>query len=281
MSPNSDWPEATPETAAMLPSGEQSPDLGQPVLNRQPAVAPGSENPLWSGWDVLKIGLLMFVIPYFVIPITALAAQRIFYRGLPWLTVAQKPWIALSTQFVWYAIVAIYMVMFVEGRFRQDFWDSIRWNWPRHYWVALVPLGMILVSLQGLERFFHLPKHIPMEEFLSTPSAAILTGIFAVSFGPLMEELFFRGFLYPVFARRFGMVTGIVGTSLGFGLIHAAQLAFAWGLVLIIFLVGIVLTIVRAKTGSVGASFVVHVAYNSTLVTLGLFASRHADKVVK
>jgi len=65
------------------------------------------------------------------------------------------------------------------------------------------------------------------------------------------------------------------------GLIHGAQLAFAWGLVLIIFLVGVVLTIVRAKTNSVGSSFVVHVAYNSTIVTMGLIAARHGDKVVK
>jgi hypothetical protein len=71
------------------------------------------------------------------------------------------------------------------------------------------------------------------------------------------------------------MVVAIVTTSIAFGLIHAAQLAFAWGLVLIIFVVGLVLTIVRAKTGSVASSFVVHVAYNSTLVLMGAIASRH------
>jgi hypothetical protein len=35
---------------------------------------------------------------------------------------------------------------------------------------------------------------------------------------------------------------------------------------------------VRAKTGSVAASFVVHVAYNSTLVVMGAIASRHGLK---
>jgi membrane protease YdiL (CAAX protease family) len=55
-------------------------------------------------------------------------------------------------------------------------------------------------------------------------------------------------------------------------------LAFSPGLVLIVFLVGLVLTLVRAKTGSVGSSFVVHVSYNSTLVILGAIASRHGLK---
>jgi membrane protease YdiL (CAAX protease family) len=117
-----------------------------------------------------------------------------------------------------------------------------------------------------------------MEDFLKTPSAAVLTAIFAVSLGPLMEELFFRGFLYPVLARRWGLLAAISITSVAFGLVLGAQLAFSPGLVLIVFLVGLVLTLVRAKTGSVGSSFVVHVSYNSTLVILGAIASRHGLK---
>jgi CAAX protease family protein len=264
-------PEVPPSEASSLP-----PEL-MPLPAPQPSLTPG-EDPPWNGWDVLRIALMMFVVPYLLIPIAALVVQRTFYRGVAWMVVAQKPWVALSTQFGWYVVVAIYMIIFVEGTFRQRFWDAIRWCWPRTSWPILVPLGMILVSFQGLEKFFRLPKHIPMEEFLSTPLAAVLTGIFAVSFGPFMEELFFRGFLYPVLARRLGLISGILLTSIAFGLIHAAQLAFAWGLVLVVFLVGVVLTIVRARTGSVGSSFVVHVAYNSTLVVLGIISSRHGLK---
>jgi len=251
MDSNSGWPGTTPETA---PASQQLP---VPPVPKDP-----SENPPWSGWDVTRIGLLLFVLPFLVIPFVALAAKHIFYPRLPWLTVAQKPWIALSTQFVWYLAIAVYMITFVEGTFHRRFWEAIRWNWPRRNWALLVPVGMVMVSLQGLERFFKIPKHIPMEEFLATPLAAVMTAILAITLGPLMEELFFRGFLYPLLARRFGAAVGVVATSVGFGLIHGAQLAFAWGLVLIIFLVGVVLTIVRAKTDSVGSSFVVHVAYN-------------------
>jgi uncharacterized protein len=261
-----------------LPTGEAFPPSLQ--ANGPPSAqtrTPG-ENPPWNGWDVLRIALITFVVPYLLIPVAVVAAQKLLYRNLPWMDVARKPWISLGTQFTWYVIVAFYMVMFVEGTYRQRFWDAIRWYWPRRTWQFLVPLGMVLVSLQGIEKFFHLPKHIPMEDFLSTPSAAVLTAIFAVSLGPLMEELFFRGFLYPVLARRLGMFTAISLTSVAFGLIHGAQLAFSPGLVLVIFLVGVALTVVRAKTGSVASSFVVHVSYNSTLVLMGAIASRHGLK---
>ena len=114
MNSNSGWPEAPPQTAD-LAATEQAPVAKQPA-----------ENPPWNGWDVTRIGVLMFVVPYLIIPITALIAQQVFYRGLPWLTVAQKPWIALSTQFGWYAVIAVYMIMFVEGKFHRSFWELKR-----------------------------------------------------------------------------------------------------------------------------------------------------------
>ena len=102
----------------------------------------------------------------FWVPFVALAAKHIFYPSVPWLTVAQKPWIALTTQFFWYIGILIYMVLFVEGKFHRRFWEAMQWNWPRN-WVLLVPIGMVMVCLQVLERFFKIPKHIPMEEFLA------------------------------------------------------------------------------------------------------------------
>jgi uncharacterized protein len=265
MSMNSEWPESPEPAQPLLPT---------PV---EPPVLP-SENPPWSGWDVLRIAMLMFIVPYLIIPVAALIVQRTLYRDLSIIDVAQKPWVALTTQFGCYLVVAAYMIMLVEGTFHQRFWPTIRWNWPRRSWPWLMALGAALVSLEGLERFFHVPSHIPLEDFLKTPLAAALTVIFAVSFGPLMEELFFRGFLYPAIARRLGVFVAVLLTSVAFGLIHGAQLGFAWGLVFIIFLVGLVLTIVRATTGSVASSFVVHVSYNATLSILGAVATHYGMK---
>lgn len=65
------------------------------------------------------------------------------------------------------------------------------------------------------------------------------------------------------------LVTGIL-----FGLMHAAQLGWAWAAVLILVLVGIVLTVVRAVTGSLMASWLFHVAYNGTLFAVQLVATQ-------
>lgn len=251
-----------------------------PELGATPSKTP-QENPPWNGWDVARLALIQFVIPLLVIiPLVVLLAAKTLYRNLGFQQVAQqKPWIALCAQFAWYVLVLIYMVIFVEGTYHQRFSDAIRWAWPRKTWPFLVPLGMLLALLQGLEKFFKMPKHIPMEEYLKTPSVAMLMAIFAVSLGPLMEELFFRGFLYPVLARRWGGVAAISVTSVAFALIHGWQLAFSPGLLLIILVVAVALTTVRAKTGSVASSLVVHLAYNGTLVLQGVIdTARHGLK---
>ena len=66
----------------------------------------------------------------------------------------------------------------------------------------------------------------------------------------------------------------IVATGTLFGLMHAAQLGWAWAAVLILILVGTVLTMVRARTGSLMASWLVHVAYNGTLFAAQFVTTR-------
>src|SRR5260370_38714818 len=105
---------------------------------------------------------------------------------------------------------------------------------------------------------------------------------FGVLLAPIVEELFFRGFLYPALARRTGVMVAIVLTAAGFAFIHESQLAQAWAPLLMLFLVGLVLTITRARTGSVAAGVLLHMAYNATLFALVYAASdgfKHLEKL--
>jgi hypothetical protein len=137
-----------------------------------------------------------------------------------------------------------------------------------------------MLGFDLLGRFLPMPKTTPFDQFFDRPLDAYLTVAFAVTLGPLMEELFFRGFLYPVVARRLGAFWGIVLTALPFGLMHYVQYR-SWSAVLIIVLVGVVLTTVRAVTKSVASSFLAHVGYNGTLMIIAAVATdgfRHMEK---
>ncbi|MGB0014753.1 MAG: type II CAAX endopeptidase family protein [Candidatus Sulfotelmatobacter sp.] len=249
------------------------------VPPKTPAPKAG-ENPVWSGWDVLIIAVLTLGILFTVQLITVLVARHIAYPHTSWIEVAQKPVLALLAEFVAYIVVGLYMILLLEGKYHTRFWDAIRWNWPGIAGLSLVGVGVLMLGFDALGRFLPMPKTTPFDQFFERPMDAYLTVAFAITLGPLMEEIFFRGFLYPVIARRMGVVWGIILTALPFGLMHYAQYR-SWSAVLIIVLVGVVLTTVRAVTKSVASSFIAHVGYNATLMVLTAVATdgfRHMDK---
>ena len=230
-------------------------------------VAPPSrvEDPVWTGWEVLALGAAtVFTILVFLFGIT-LAAHRLLYPNLPWIEVAKFPGLIVLSQVLAYLLVLGFMYILVKRDHQQDFWQAIRWNWPQK-WSVYVFAGIgLAIGLQAFARLLPIPKNLPMDQFFQTTREAYLLSFFGVTFAPLLEELFFRGFLYPVLARRLEVAGGVVLTALGFAAIHGAQLQYSWGPVLVIFIVGLVLTLVRAMTKSVAASLLVHIAYNGTL----------------
>ncbi len=236
---------------------------------------------MWNGWDVLLIAGLTLVTMFVLQSAVIISAYFLTRPHVPLSELVQRPILLMLSQLLIYIAVAACMILLVEGKYRVPFWQSIRWNWPRSEWKLLGLGAAMLFALDILQSFLPVPKDTPFEHLFDRPLDAYLLSIIAVSLGPLMEELFFRGFLYPVLAKRMGVVWGVLLTALPFGLIHLPQYGWAWGVGLVIFLVGVVCGAVRAATKSVGASFLVHVGYNGMQMLIAVVATqgfRHMPK---
>jgi membrane protease YdiL (CAAX protease family) len=231
---------------------------------------------------VLQIVLLTIVSVVVLLPVVALAAQRLLYPKIAFLQVVTYPIVTVVAQMLAYLWILAFMVSIVKRAPGQDFQQAIRWNWPKN-WSAYLLAGMMLsFALQGIAHFLPIPKELPMDRFFRTPGEAWALSLFGVTLAPLLEELFFRGFLYPVLVRRFGVAMAVLATAAGFSVIHAPQLGRAWGPVLVIFIVGLTLTLTRAVTKSVAASLIIHMAYNGTLSILlfvGTDGFRHLERL--
>jgi hypothetical protein len=279
--PVSTEPQAPAAPDFLVPgSAVEGSDPASPAASSVP-VTPRVENPVWSGWDVLLIVGLTFVTMLVLQFIVLMAAQVLVYPHLNLGEVAQKPILLLVSQFLVYAAIAACMIALVEGKYHVPFWRAIRWNWPHSAWRLLALGAAMLFALSLLQSLLPMPKDTPFEHLFDRPRDAYLLSIIAVSLGPLMEELFFRGFMYPVLARRMGVMWGILLTALPFGLIHLPQYGWAWGAAVVIFLVGVVCGAVRAATKSVAASFLVHVGYNGMQMLIAVVVThgfRHMEK---
>jgi hypothetical protein len=174
----------------------------------------------------------------------------------------------------------------------------------KHIW-RLIGTGIATgIVVQLLSNFLPIPKSLPIDEFLKTPSSVWVVAIFGVFVAPPFEELAFRGFLLPSLASAWDWVTrrnrgpesatdqprwsttalvlATILTSIGFTLVHAEQLAHAWAPLAVIFTVSIVLCFVRIRTGSLAASILVHASYNFSLMTTLFIATdgfRHLEKM--
>jgi CAAX protease family protein len=239
-------------------------------------------DPAWSGLDVFRLLIIALVILFASVFAMLAVVPGTTFRARA-LRLTAQPELLIVAQMLAYLLLLGYMYILVTKERRSPrFWKTIHWNWPANIWPFVAGgLAMQIVFL-FLGRLLPFPKETPFDALLRRPAAVVLIAVFAVTLGPLMEELFFRGFLYPVLARRFGMGTGISVSAFGFGLMHAAQYGYSWASVLLIFLVGMVLGTVRARKNSVAAGFLVHAAYNGTIILMLLIATdgfRHLEKL--
>jgi CAAX protease family protein len=275
--------EASSHSGSGFPLAASQFSNGQPAELVPAAPAAAWNDPAWNGWDVVRL-MLLTIVALFVGVFTVLLIAR--WRVYPYASlgeIARIPLVVVAGQALAYLLILAYMyVLVTRERGRPNFLAAIHWNWPSNI-VVYVLAGFILsLALQAVAHFLPIPRELPIDSFFRTPAEAWALGILSVTLAPLMEELFFRGFLYPVLARRLGVLIAVLITALGFALLHGAQLMFSWGPVLVIFLVGLVLTMVRAKTNSVAAGVIIHMAYNGT-ITVAMFAAtdgfRHLEKL--
>jgi membrane protease YdiL (CAAX protease family) len=237
---------------------------------------------VWNGLDVFRL-MITTIVAIVISGLAMLAVVPGATFKVRVLRLSLLPELLIVAQMLAYLLLLGYMYILVtKERGSPRFWKAIHWNWPANVWPFLgVGLAMQIVFV-FLERFLPFPKQTPFDDLLQRHTAIILISVFAVTLGPFMEEMFFRGFLYPVLERRFGMIAGISVTALGFGLMHATQYGYSWASVLLICLVGVVLGVVRARKDSVAASFLVHMAYNGT-IAVAMFAVtggfRHLEKL--
>jgi uncharacterized protein len=239
------------------------------------------ENPSWGIWEIIGIIVVGAASLFFSVIVVMLAGHRFLYpheslvEGLQ-----ERPMLLIVAQALTYLVMIGFMVFLVRRTNPKPFGEAISWNWPKNSWTYLLAGVALSLALQFLGRFLPIPKDLPMDRFFRTSLDAWVLAFFGVFIAPLMEELFFRGFLYPVLARRMGMFVSIVLTGIGFALVHASQLGHAWGPVLIIFLVGVALTTARARAKSVAAGWLIHFAYNGTIFSLMFLATggfRHME----
>ncbi|WP_142829728.1 CPBP family intramembrane glutamic endopeptidase [Planococcus soli] len=90
----------------------------------------------------------------------------------------------------------------------------------------------------------------------------------AVIISPIYEEIFYRGFLYRFFSSRYGVLSGMLISSLIFTVVHIPT----FNTLPVNFVSGLIFSWVYQKTGSIIPSILIHGIFNGIAVILTAIA---------
>ncbi|MBL7068412.1 MAG: CPBP family intramembrane metalloprotease [Candidatus Omnitrophica bacterium] len=226
----------------------------------------GSVN--WSVWDALKV-MILFVFFGYVIAIT-----ETFIITPLFPCVKANKGIASIVNATILDIIAVSAVLYFVLRCKnkigdlglslKNFFKNIYYGIAGYISVIPVLFMALLLTIILVNIFKYKPAPQPvMEVFLEEEKTAVLTYMtfFVAVLGPVMEEIFFRGFLYNAIKKEAGIKSAVFISAVLFSFLHAHAVGF-----LPILVLGVFLAYLYEKTGSLVPSITVHVAHNLIMV---------------
>ena len=141
-------------------------------------------------------------------------------------------------------------------------------SWPRALGFTAAMLIGLLIAEAALETVLHATREQGLEPSHWEPSKAVpfaLNAIVVVLIAPVVEELTFRGIGFALLAPL-GTAVAVTGTAAAFAADHGLVAGFP-----ALFLFGVAIAVVRARTKSVYPGMLMHACFNA-LALLTAFA---------
>lgn len=155
-------------------------------------------------------------------------------------------------------------VLMSRDDFRKSFaFQSPNWRTSLPWLVAFLIAGILFAWLE--QTFPAFRSDAMMNMIMASSHQPLLTILGAGIAVPLFEEFFFRGVLFGHLERMGNGAVAVVATSVVFALLHAQ---YQLPLMLGILCVGVLLGILRWRSGSIWPGVIVHVANNTIAVLL-------------
>jgi membrane protease YdiL (CAAX protease family) len=239
---------------------------------------------------------VMSVLVLGVVPLLVLAPYLIYRLTIVGQAAIHPDAIKSDKMLIFYSVIGIipahlvtlylaYLVVTEGGR--RPFWKTLRWEWPAEISATTMTLLSILIAivLYGLAwavTSVYGGEKTDLDLLIeSSMYTRIATAFIAFATAPLVEEVIYRGVIYPAVEKVMGMGFAIAVVSLLFAGVHVFQYRSNIAVIVVITLLSITLTVARAITGKLLPSFIIHLIFNgvqSVLIVLGPFIDKDLVK---
>jgi membrane protease YdiL (CAAX protease family) len=173
----------------------------------------------------------------------------------------------LIAQMVMYLVWFILLRVFFKVNYQRPLMDTLGWHNTGWLFPCVIAGVALAFGIGWLGTSLEAPIIEPPYKALLTDRRSLLPFALAgVIFGPIAEELAFRGFLMPLFARFMPGALAAVVTAIPFALLHGPGYQWSWQHLFMVFLAGCAFGLVRYQLDSTLASSTMHSAYNLTFL---------------
>ena len=161
--------------------------------------------------------------------------------------------------------VSVYFVCVRRGKSLLDGFSITPVRFP--LWLIYI-LGAIVLSLV-LNSFEPetLKQDSILYQILSTKSGKIAVAAL-IPFASIVEELYYRGFIFPILLRYLSPTVSILIVSLWFSAAHIVEYGGNIFAIFAVFILGLILTLERYYTKSLTPSLITHFFFNSTTMAM-------------
>jgi membrane protease YdiL (CAAX protease family) len=261
------------------PAPGSVPELVPPPLPPAGPEGPGDHAPAHQNPTLIETIAFFALAAILLIVIQGLSAAEALHWGIYGKTtlkgLAYNPRFAMPVMGISYGAILLASAALFGRAWRGSFLRGIHWNWAglrrSVRWLPWLGIGLG-IAIQLVSNVLPIPKQLPVDAFFRNAIDAWIVALFGVFIAPIMEEIAFRGFLYPALRRWTGGILAAILTSIPFAWLHAQQVGHAWAPLAMVFLVSLVLAAVRDRTDSVAASAMVHAFYNLSIFAV-IFAA--------
>lgn len=221
----------------------------------------------WNLWDVAKVVILFFFFGYMLLMIESFLALSfpIVSNGNFRMILNSSILDTLTVVFIIYFAVVEYKESIATlGLSLKNFVNNVFYGIVGYLATVPVLLAVVIATAVVVTALKYTPpQQAVVQVFMKEQDVRFLvfTSFFAAVAGPIIEELFFRGFMYNALKKSIPVFWAMFISAAAFAALHAHAVGF-----LPILVIGMLLAYLYEKTGTIVASVTVHILHNASMV---------------
>ena len=157
--------------------------------------------------------------------------------------------------------------MLVKKYSKDGFFETLGWTWNKIGPLTSIFLTIAFLGIAAVVAEFAPPENNDFMEILKSSKYALLAVSFvAVVTAPIVEEVVYRGILFPALKKSHGTFFSVFAVTALFALVHVPQYWPSYSTIGIIVSLSLFLTIIRNWTNSLLPCFAIHLIFNALQV---------------